>query len=269
LAINATFIRSFVSWALNDRKLSPQTVTVYLLDLKLAQSLRGFSIAQFDDIFVKRMLKGAENLSLYTKICKNIRLIMTFPLLKLMGHELATSDWPVDSKTRVFWTACCVAFFRSLHLGEILIGHTSDMGSEVLRWSDIQIFPDHATIHIHFPKILRSHKGDFVDIFPFKDCCPLESLTTLKKMKADFVKKNLPVFTFDNGQFLTPDTVSKTIQRLLELHIRNEAKHFTGHSFRAGIPSPLANSTELASDEDIKKWGRWSSNSYEAYTVQG
>jgi hypothetical protein len=80
------------------------------------------------------------------------------------------------------------------------------------------------------------------------------------------VQQNTPVFTFDNGQFLTPETVSKSIQKFLEKHIGHEAKHFTGHSFRAGIPAALANSIELASDEDIKKWGRWSSNSFEAYT---
>jgi hypothetical protein len=105
-----------------------------------------------------------------------------------------------------------------------------------------------------------------VDVFPFKDCCPLEGLRSLKEKKPGFVQKNTPVFTFDNGQFLTPETVTKAIQTFLEKHIGHEAKYFTGHSFRAGIPAALANSIELASDEDIKKWGRWSSNSFEAYT---
>ncbi len=105
-----------------------------------------------------------------------------------------------------------------------------------------------------------------MDVFPFKDCCPLEGLRALKKQKLSFVQQNAPVFTFDNGRFLTPDRVSKAVQKFLEVHIGNEAKHFTGHSFRAGIPAALANSTELASDEDIEKWGRWSSNSFEAYT---
>ncbi len=240
-------------------------MTVYLSDLQLAHGLRGFNTEHFEDIFVKKMIKGAENLSLYTDICKRTRLVMTFPLLKLLGHEIAKSDWSVDSK-RVFWTACCVAFFGSFRLGEILSNHVSNPSHEVLRWKDVQISPDHATIHIRFPKILRSQKGDFVDVFPFKDCCPLEGLKVLKEKKPSFVQQSTPVFTFDNGQFLTPETVSKAIQKFLEKHIGHEAKHFTGHSFRAGIPAALANSTELASDEDIKKWGRWSSNSFETYT---
>ncbi len=245
--------------------MSPRTVTIYLSDLKLAHGLRGFNTDHFDDIFVKKMIKGSENLLLYTSICKKTRLVMTFPLLKLLGHEIAKSNWTVDSK-RVFWTAYCVTFFGSFWLGEILNSYVSNPGHEVLRWNDVQISPDHATIHIRFPKILRSQKGDFVDIFPFKGCCPLGGLRVLKEQKTSLVQQNAPVFTFDNGQFLTPDTVSKAIQKFLEIHIGSEAKHFTGHSFRAGIPAALANSTELISDEDIKKWGRWSSNSFEAYT---
>jgi hypothetical protein len=52
---------------------------------------------------------------------------------------------------------------------------------------------------------------------------------------------------------------------LLERHIGNSAKNFSGHSFRAAIPSALASSPSLASDSDIMLWGRWSSESYKAY----
>ncbi len=48
---------------------------------------------------------------------------------------------------------------------------------------------------------------------------------------------------------------------LLSKHISENAKNFSGHSFRAGIPSAL-----LASDSDIMVWGRWSSDSYKTYT---
>jgi hypothetical protein len=41
----------------------------------------------------------------------------------------------------------------------------------------------------------------------------------LKEKKPSFVQQNTPVFTFDNGQFLTPETVSKAIQKFLEKHI--------------------------------------------------
>jgi hypothetical protein len=52
--LDATFIRGFVSWALEVKKLNPRTVTVYLSDLELAHGLRGFNTDHFDDIFVKK-----------------------------------------------------------------------------------------------------------------------------------------------------------------------------------------------------------------------
>ena len=40
----------------------------------------------------------------------------------------------------------------------------------------------------------------------------------------------------------------------------------TGHSFRAALPSALANRPDIASDEDVKKWGRWDSGCFKKYT---
>ncbi len=37
-------------------------------------------------------------------------------------------------------------------------------------------------------------------------------------------------------------------------------------SFRAAIPAALASNPNLATDHEIMIWGRWSSDSYKAYT---
>jgi hypothetical protein len=44
------------------------------------------------------MLKGAKNISLYTKIYKLQKFVMTLPLIKLLGHEIASSNWDPASK---------------------------------------------------------------------------------------------------------------------------------------------------------------------------
>jgi hypothetical protein len=80
------------------------------------------------------------------------------------------------------------------------------------------------------------------------------------------VLRNLPVFQFKNGKILTVSVFTRTMVSLLEKHVGDHAKHFSGHSFRAGIPSALANTPDLASDSDIMVWGRWSSDSYKSYT---
>jgi hypothetical protein len=67
------------------------------------------------------MLKGAKNLSLYKNIFKPAKFVMSYQLLRILGHEIATSNWKQDSKT-VFWSACCLAFFGSFRIAEILPG---------------------------------------------------------------------------------------------------------------------------------------------------
>jgi hypothetical protein len=106
--------------------------------------------------------------------------------LKLLGNKIAVADWSTDSK-RIFWTASCLAFFGSFRLGEILSPNDSIFSRETLTWDDIQIFEDHAIINIRFPKSLRSKRGDFVDIFPFPDCCPLSALKGLRESKKKFL----------------------------------------------------------------------------------
>jgi len=44
---------------------------------------------------------------------------MTLALLKLIGHQIAKSDWSDDSKLTV-WGACTTAFFGAFRIGEIL-----------------------------------------------------------------------------------------------------------------------------------------------------
>jgi hypothetical protein len=53
------------------------------------------------------MLKGAKNLATYHEICKPAKFVMSFHLLKLIGHEIAKSKWEKDQKL-VIWAACCV-----------------------------------------------------------------------------------------------------------------------------------------------------------------
>jgi hypothetical protein len=241
---------------------------VYLSDLKLAHNLRGLETKIFNDFFIKTMLKGAENLALYENISKRARLIMTLPLLKILGHEIAKSSWSSDSK-RVFWSACCLAFFGSFRMCEILMSSEKQFSEEHLSWSRVSFSTsDYATIHIGLPKINKFSCGDFIDIFKIanESFCPFSCLWNLKKAKKSFVQKNLPVFTFDNGTFLTTDRFTKTIRSLLSNHLGSNARMISGHSFRAGIPSALANNPNLLSNDDVCKWGRWNSDCFKNYT---
>jgi hypothetical protein len=63
---------------------------------------------------------------------------MSLLLLKILGHEIALSEWEDDSKD-VIWTAAVLAFFGSLRFGEMLgTGEWKYKPYETLLWSDIK-----------------------------------------------------------------------------------------------------------------------------------
>jgi hypothetical protein len=70
----------------------------------------------FDSPIIKLMLKGAENTCKSTM--KLTRKVVTVPILKLIGHEIAGLDWSKYSK-QVYWAACCTSFFGSTRMGEL------------------------------------------------------------------------------------------------------------------------------------------------------
>ncbi len=99
------------------------------------------------------MLKGAKNLATYNEICKPAKFVMSFHLLKLIGHEIARSNWDKDRKL-VIWTACCVAFFGSFRLGEILPREDSENSWENLKWKQVVFTQKNSVIiNIKFPKV--------------------------------------------------------------------------------------------------------------------
>jgi hypothetical protein len=135
----------------------------------------------FEDILVRAALRGAENIFKIEGDHKPKRVVMSLQLLKLLGHEIASSNWEEDSK-RIMWTACSVAFFGALRLGEMLChSETSFDPTSTLVWDDVK-FIDHDTvlIHLKLPKSNAEH-GEFIDLFPFPGCCPVAALKGLRE----------------------------------------------------------------------------------------
>jgi hypothetical protein len=268
MPIPASALRGYVNWALTDKKLSPATVKMYLSDLKNFHKLEDRPTSNFDDFFVSSMIKGAENLSLYEVLAKRARLAMSYPLLKLIGHEIANSNWSTHSK-KVVWTACCVAFFGSFRMGELLSQDETKYNTETLTWNCIQfVSDDTAVIQIRFPKTSKMGSSQFVDIFKTSDSslCPFTCLKSLHDSSPEAVLQNLPVFSFSSNKFLSTKLFNKTLRDLLRPHLGSTVQNISGHSFRAAIPATIANHPDLLSNDDVCKWGRWSSASYQVYT---
>jgi hypothetical protein len=214
-------LRAYVGWSLKTKNLAPSTVKQYLSDLKNFHLIRGLPTKHFDDFFLASMLRGAENLSLYANLTKQARLVMSFPLLKILGQKIATSNWSDVSK-RVFWGACCMAFFGSFRMGELLSHDEHQYSAETLTWNCVTFTSKNsAVIQVRFPKNTKRGQAQFVDIFEIKDSsvCPFSCLKSLHDSNPSAVAKNLPVFSFSSTKFLSTRVFTKTLRSLLVLHI--------------------------------------------------
>jgi hypothetical protein len=259
----------FAAWALSTKGLKPSSVRSYLSSLATVHELKGYSNHQCFNPIVKRVLKGAENLSFYKSMSDKSRKVMTLPLLKLLGHEISRTDWSANSK-QVFWSACVTAFFGSFRFGELLApSEWSYNKNETLLWSDIVFSDNSVLIHVKISKN-RSPQGEYIDLFPFvgHNCCPVRSLLLLREMCSESLADihDKPVFAFATGKLLTSKKLNETLEVLLRPYLGDQAAMIKGHSFRAAIPAAMAENPNMASEDDLKSWGRWNSNSFRLYT---
>ena len=170
--LSGASISEFVTWAAVTQKLKAQTIKSYLSSLKFVHKLNNLPCENCSGFIPDTILKGIENLEFYSSISKESRKAMSLPLLKLLGHEIARADWTTVNKA-VVWSACTIAFFGSLRMGEILAKSPDSFNpGENLLWSDLSFKKDSILLHVKIPKN-KTKKGEFVDIFEFvgHNCC--------------------------------------------------------------------------------------------------
>ena len=258
---------SFASWACMTKDLKSSTVETYLSSLKTIHSLNNLDSSGFNNFVLKNILRGKENMELYSDVVKETRKVMTLPLLKILGNEIAKVDWE-DHSNQVVWSVFTLAFFGSFRMGELLSPQENSFSpKDTLLWKDVSFLsPSHLIVHIKTPKS-RMPDGEFIDIFEFSghNVCPVRSLCRLRD-SLSHVDQNSPVFRFSSGQLLTLNRVNSILPQLLSTHLDADSGCITGHSFRAAIPAILAKHPDVANSSDIMGWGRWKSEAYLSYT---
>jgi len=131
-----------------------------------------------------------------------------------------------------------------------------------LLWRDIKLGKKHASITLKSQKnqVLKPQK---LHIFKLKDkhACPITALWKLKKqtIKKGFFSDSLPVFALSKKHNLTQRKVYEFLKKAFP---KNK---FSGHSFRAGVPSSLADFPNIANDWHVMGWGRWRSKIFLKY----
>jgi hypothetical protein len=113
--LNQETVNGFIHWCTFVRNLSPNTITSYMSHLKMIHNLGGIDDSSCTSFLSKAQIRGAKNLKFYSEEKSQVKKVMTMPLLKILGHSIAISDWSNRSKI-VLWSACCTAFLAVLDL---------------------------------------------------------------------------------------------------------------------------------------------------------
>ena len=263
--------RAFTTWCLAVRHLQPSSTRAYISAIIFVHHLAGHACIQaHKDPVVNLVLRGASNLRFLLPAKPMVRRVVTFSMLRVIGHRIAGTSWNAVSK-QVVWACCCVAFFTSARIGELLAdsGVAHDPTANLL-WKDIIFVRDQSAIlHLKANKSVHP-EGEFLDVFTFPGfgCCPLKALTRLKAVQEDagIACSDEPVFRFAARNNLTHSTLNALLAQLLQDICKPGENTISCHSFRAGIPTTLSLFPDLCNSDDVKGWGRWASDCYTRYT---
>ena len=202
----------------------------------------------------------------------NTRRVMTVALLQHLGHRLAESGWEREAVQTV-WSAALVAFFGTARMGEILSNSETWVDkTSSFTWSCVKYREERNSLLLQIKLAkMRSPEGEYIDLFPFRKIpglCPVAALKRQLELQRTMGRGRPedPVFIYPSGNFVTTGAYNKALRVLLEDVVDFERDSISCHSFRAGLPSLIAQHPELFTEEDIKKWGRWDGASYNKYT---
>jgi integrase len=255
-------INGFIVWAFKNKQISSKTTKTYLCHLNSIQKLLGFEKFDINKHNSKTLLKGFQNGENLSKNSHKTRDTIEFSTLKKIKKKIR-KEKSNKIRKKCIWAACVTAFFGCFRMGELLpkFEKKSDKKFDLL-WKDIKLNKKHAEI------VLKTQKNKILEkqtihIFKFKDkkVCPIRALFKLKQQAINngIFSNNKPVFALQKEKFLT--------QRKMNMFLKTSfpKNKFSGHSFRAGVPSSLADFPNIANDWHVMGWGRWRSPSFLKY----
>ena len=251
-------IRAFSTWAVTYKKLQVSTVKTYILSISTIQHLGNVKHENYtDDRSLKLALKGADTLQKANNTPRPVKLAMSIDMLKVLGHRVSMLDWSTHSK-QTFWTACTVSFYTSCRMGELLCENEWVYCKDTVRtWRNVKQTDDNEWI-VYVPYVkTKGFEGKILDIFLIEknSTCPATALSELWKIsEVSKAKLDSPVFKFQSGKGLTLKKFNVLLKSLLS-DFEDDFHKISGHSFRSGIPTALANYPQKSKIADILEWG--------------
>ena len=272
LPASSTMLLKYVNYLRLWRSLKASTMRSYISGLKKLHILNYRPISQFDDPNLENFINGVENLELVFNEKTLQRNVITFNVLKILGHAVFTSHLNNFDKL-VLWTVFLVMWWTASRIGEMVSNQVANIDTvRAIFWSKILSHtPDHFTIYVALPKVTEDERagGHFVELQSFSDrrYCPIDKLKALheKCWERGRGRNEDLVFVWSSGKQITSQCINKMLEQLLRPFFPDPIIRFSSHSFRAGITSHMASEPDSFTESDCKVIGRWKSDAVKRY----
>ena len=260
--MSVELICQFIIYLYKARQLRHGSIKNYIAGVKFITAMAGASTDNFQTFFVRKLMTAIANREwAMLKEKPPNRCAMTFSSLCIFGDELfklkSMHPW-----TRLnMWGAALLSYSAQMRLGDFLPDCHGFDKARVLSWDKFRVIEDdHLSFVIVLPKNTASIKkqGATKDVIRFRDkrFCPVSHL--LKILHAQKQEKtfswSMPVFTKASGRPLYSYDINKAIERLLDPLFGDK---FSGHSFRCGVTSVMAEHPDKFTNDMVMQHGGW------------
>ena len=270
---SASMTLNFIGYLL-IRGLQANTIETYLSGIRNAHIVRGVDPHHLKDEIVKCVIKGHENTG-RVELPKSVRLPVTIDDLIVFRRNLSKLDIHWRDKI-LYWTVCTWCFAGSFRIHEILSLKENEYDpAQTLLHGDIKmssISVDGETREVIMVRIKNPKEGRgrsvTVELFENKSFwCPVTAYKKLLLAWGNRPKGSVPFSSGSSGKLLTGRRFNEILQTISHARGLSLGGVFKSHSFRSGIPSLMARAGYP--DHEIKRQGRWRSDSFLRYCKLG
>jgi hypothetical protein len=273
LPLSQNQVLIYIDWLIRARKVKSSTISSYLAGVRQLHLVKGIDPPNIRSAAVRMILKGKSHMDSIEDRAepKTKRLPMTLNLMRLLKAKIRVWDQPED-KRLLTWAVCTAAFHGSFRIHEILARESKTFDPDfTLLGKDVKLTTSlidgcerrRLSFYLKSPKEDRTGKTVVVDVYEtFGSTCPVKAFR--KWSKQANIQDDKPLFCSKQGKPLTGRVLNSNVKSLLEDHIDYGIGGIWSHSFRAGIPSLMAE--KGFQDKEIQITGRWNSRAFEFYT---
>ena len=239
---------------LSGRKLKPSTLKGYLAAISFFHKNRGINI-DCSSPHIKQLIKGV---NYQDKKCPKKRKPIKFNLLSKIIAIIPKICLQFDSL--LFKSVLALQYHACLRIGEVVTSKTS---THTLKKNQIKIKTKSLSIHFKSFKHARqsNKKLKLLRQSEKSNICPVQLLTEYNKVRPR-TKGDVQFFITKEGKPINRLDVAKVLKNSIkELGLNSE--NFNTHSMRIGRATQLH--LNQCPGEDIKRYGRWSSDAYLTY----